>query len=689
MSLARNQRRMQVTQGLGVFHRGRAGGITPGIVRAAHRSMYIPAAITVLAAVLRLFRLDVRSFWLDEVLTARVVRIQSFTGLLSTVRSHPDQMPMYYLLAWALRGAGGSEWSLRLPAAIAGTLSVVAVYALARAIYRPRIAWIATLLMAILPFSVWYGQEARAYSLLMLLSTLQMLTAFHVVTSRRQRDWIEFSLVSVLNLYTHYVALALTSVAFLYIGRRAAVSLRGRALARQSVCGLLSLSVILLAYSPWIPELHAFLVDKSSGFARLSGGEFSWSRLSDWVATFDLQWIVLVLFIFGIYGAIRQLNNIPSRPATELILLWLVAPVAGFTFQARGALLSVAPRYLAFIYPDSVFLIAVGVDVAAVHLVHRMHWSKFRAYGVLLLLILLQAIPSLALSYLQPKDDYRAAARLIARASNPGSVVLGIGGGADFAAISLQYYFWRDRAAITAVSGDQVDARVAKHLGGQHRSVWGAVFIGDHRPYFQHALPQGFQTLRFAGLTIIRNNLQSRSSLAAAQELLHWGARFDPQMQAGADLLRVLGSHSRLGADLLSPVRGASTVAHDGRWWLTPGSRISADGRGFALTPSGTTNVVQSTGRVATGRTYLVSFTYRNLDLHGEQRVFVVADGPHRQPLAVYPTGAGYLCSPGRDWTRALFAVRGPSGVSRVSLWLRATGTGSASVRDIQIRRVQ
>lgn len=285
MSLARDRKRVQGTQGLRDFHYRHVSGITPGIVRAAHRSVYIPLAITVLAAVLRLFRLDARSFWLDEVLTARVVRIQSLTGLISALHSHPDQMPMYYLLAWALRRAGGSEWSLRLPAALAGTLSVYAVYALGRAVFRPRIAWLAALLMAILPFSVWYGQEARAYSLLMLFSTLQILCAFQVETSGRPRYWIEYSLVTVLNLYTHYVALALTSVAFLYIGACAAASVRGRARARQSVYGLLSLSFILLAYSPWIPELRAFLVDKSSGFARLSGAVgFSWGRLGAWLS---------------------------------------------------------------------------------------------------------------------------------------------------------------------------------------------------------------------------------------------------------------------------------------------------------------------------------------------------------------------------------------------------------------------
>lgn len=171
-------------------------------------------------------------------------------------------------------------------------------------------------------------------------------------------------------------------------------------------------------------------------------------------------------------------------------------------------------------------------------------------------------MPFLALSYVQPKDDYRAAARLIARASQPGSVVVGLGGGADFAAISLQYYFWRDRAAITAVSGDQVDTRIAKQLGGHHHSVWGAVFIGDHRPYFHYALPHGFQTVLFAGLTLIRNRLKGRSSLAAAQELLHWGAQFDPQMQAGADLLRVV-AHTRFPCLGGWPGLCADAVRHD------------------------------------------------------------------------------------------------------------------------------
>src|ERR1051326_8293357 len=94
---------------------------------------------------------------------------------------------------------------------------IPALYLVARDLFGVRAGVIAALMGTLLPFAVWYSQEARNYSLLMLLTTLQFWFAFRSVKRGQVTDWIGLAGFSILNLYTHYVALAATAAVALYI----------------------------------------------------------------------------------------------------------------------------------------------------------------------------------------------------------------------------------------------------------------------------------------------------------------------------------------------------------------------------------------------------------------------------------------------------------------------------------------
>jgi uncharacterized membrane protein len=70
---------------------------------------------------------------------------------------------------------GTDEWTVRLPSAVCGILTVLVTYALGVALFEVRTGLVAALLVALSPFQLWYAQEARPYALLMLLSTLSLL----------------------------------------------------------------------------------------------------------------------------------------------------------------------------------------------------------------------------------------------------------------------------------------------------------------------------------------------------------------------------------------------------------------------------------------------------------------------------------------------------------------------------------
>ena len=183
----------------------------------------IAAAIFLVGLALRLYRLGARSFWLDEVFTAQMVQYQSLAEAIRNVRA--DNAPLAYIVTWLLRGFGGGEWTVRLPYAIAGSLTVVAVYALGKALGRPRAALVGALLMAISPFSLWFAQDARPYAFLMFFTTMQFLFAYRVVQQSRLINWLGLILFSLLNLYTHYLALLVTGANFAFLGFAIAIEL--------------------------------------------------------------------------------------------------------------------------------------------------------------------------------------------------------------------------------------------------------------------------------------------------------------------------------------------------------------------------------------------------------------------------------------------------------------------------------
>jgi hypothetical protein len=176
------------------------------------------AGIAVLAVADRVYRLDSRSLWLDEILTAQTAHLGGLADIVAWCQAAINQMPFFYVFIWFLGHWGDDEVLLRLPAMIAGILGVLAVYLVGSRLLDTRAGLVAALLMAVSTYAAWYSQEARGYSLLMLVTTVQMYFAYQAVTRGRPGDWLGLSLVTSLNLYTHYLALLATAAVVTYVG---------------------------------------------------------------------------------------------------------------------------------------------------------------------------------------------------------------------------------------------------------------------------------------------------------------------------------------------------------------------------------------------------------------------------------------------------------------------------------------
>src|SRR5215468_10772249 len=139
-----------------------------------HIYRVLPFLIVFLAAALRLHWLGHQSLWNDEGNTLRLVE-RSIPDLL-VAASRDIHPPGYYLALkawWALTGE--SEFALRSFSAFMGVLTVACVYALGRSLFASGVGVLASLLVALNAFSVYYSQEARMYAMLALVAAAAML----------------------------------------------------------------------------------------------------------------------------------------------------------------------------------------------------------------------------------------------------------------------------------------------------------------------------------------------------------------------------------------------------------------------------------------------------------------------------------------------------------------------------------
>ena len=128
------------------------------------------AALTALGALVRFATLDAKGFWEDEATTAILMRADLFDLIGTQVRESEATPPLFYALEWPVAQALGSgEVALRLLPALFGTAAIPFAYLAGRELVSERAGVAAAALVAVNPLLVWYSQEARAYSLLVLL----------------------------------------------------------------------------------------------------------------------------------------------------------------------------------------------------------------------------------------------------------------------------------------------------------------------------------------------------------------------------------------------------------------------------------------------------------------------------------------------------------------------------------------
>lgn len=398
--------------------------------RISPRQAALLLLLTIAGAWLRLSHLGAKSLWIDEGATVALSRAswQHFAWV--WWHGEANLQTIYFLLMRGWIHLGDSEAWLRLPSALFGIAAIPLLYVLARKFMRVEAALAAAALLAFSPGHVYYSQEARGYTLAILMVLLSTYFFVRAVEQCQRKDWTWWMVISTLAFYCHdFTALVLVAQTCSLMFR--AEPKRWRPLLIRGtlifVFALPGLTYVFRA-SPenlhfiWMPQPSAKEFWHLAGFFGGNGAKVI---------------VAGILWAGGLVAIWRSLGSERDRDAfwrEMLILLWALLPVVILALISEWQPLFLQ-RYVIFSLPAMILLAALGMN----------YLQKWKVGSFLVVLLCGMSVPAIIGDYHKPREDWRGASNAILANASPGDAVVFF---PFYSRIMLDYY--RDRYGANA-----------------------------------------------------------------------------------------------------------------------------------------------------------------------------------------------------------------------------------------------
>jgi uncharacterized membrane protein len=324
------------------------------IARTAHivnaRGWSCPIVAATVTAAIGALRVRDEPYWLDESVTALIVR-RPIHGLARVLYDQEAGMMPYFGSLWMWAHAFSTDAGLRMFSVIGGAVAVLLTVRLASRWFGMTAGLMSGLLMVTNPFFLRYLTEARTYSWLMAIGIGFLMAVERWFERDRNRDAMLVGLVAGLGLTTHVLfALLMVLVPIVKLSS-------GGRVRRSSA--LWAAVVAIFTTLPALPAVHA------------RSGQLEWLVDQSWRV--EMQQILdyaggtTNAVVLGVGSLLAMLAAIRQPAISERVLLvvgpGVVMPLMVLLLsQAREMLLA---RYLAPAFPLLIIGAAAGLTTAA------------------------------------------------------------------------------------------------------------------------------------------------------------------------------------------------------------------------------------------------------------------------------------------------------------------------------------
>lgn len=417
-------------------------------------------AILILGIFLRIFELGKESFWLDEAETVfstqkspSYIISSTYTKVLAPeyfLYTKGGIMPFYFLVTYYwTKMMGLSEFKLRLFSAITGIVSIYLIYIIGKELFRKKVGLFSAFILSINHQHIYYSQEARTYSLLVLLAMLSVYFLYKMLSSQKLFNKIGYSISTSLMIYTHYYGLFI----LLFEGIYVLILIKTHRNYIKNI--IMPWIIVFLAYLPWLPSLIKLAL-KGQGL-NVIHGPLTISQLarlfvsiSSWVSLdFDTRYslvnsqfnhitllggltiasVILISLLFYflflkeflifIMIIIKKKENIFKQKNYLFLVLWLIIPIfvpliIAVLFPKSSAFGDI--RYVLFATPA--FYIIISKSIAGIKNL------RINAFKIISIILLLSVMPIYSYYANYDKGQYREAAESLASRVREGEIVV-------------------------------------------------------------------------------------------------------------------------------------------------------------------------------------------------------------------------------------------------------------------------
>jgi len=315
--------------------------------------------ILFIALLLRLVSVN-QSLWMDEAISAVVVKNYSLLEIITRFAPADTHPPLYYMMLrlWTLV-FNYSEISLRFPSVIFGVLTVFIVYKIGER-FSKKTAIYSTLLTSIAPLLIYYSQEARMYSLSTLLTAM-------VVLIFLKKQWLTLSVLILLLAITDYLPLLVLLPFWIYL-----VSFERN---KKNILKFIKASIPTIIFIMfWFPTFLKQSLSTSTYLTRFP----AWEKVLGTASIKDLL-LVWVKFILGridfeniniylliivmatIVFCIPLYYSIIRYKKIAILWLWLIMPVL-LAFLGAFFIPGFSYFRLIFVLPALYILVSYGIS---------------------------------------------------------------------------------------------------------------------------------------------------------------------------------------------------------------------------------------------------------------------------------------------------------------------------------------
>ena len=305
------------------------------------------ALLTIIAALIRFWKLSDWSFWADEVFTTQDARDNSYLPSINPL--------IYFLVHLSINIFGVNEWSARLSPCIIGILTIPALYFPIRAIFGGKTATIAVLFIVLSPWHLFWSQSVRGYSLAFLFSGLSAFTFFIALETDNLKCVAIALATTILSILSHFLSVLLVPAMCVYCVLLYLLPIEKPAGLRWKNIGIF--------FGPFLLTALIFLTPKYFHYLISGWGHNQWSRSPIYIL-FTLGYgigiptgisVILVIFDAGL----RVYTNPRNIDKRYLFLLCYAGVPLGICL-IFSPFLNIAGYYLFFTVPAYFVLAACG-----------------------------------------------------------------------------------------------------------------------------------------------------------------------------------------------------------------------------------------------------------------------------------------------------------------------------------------